>query len=133
VSKILIKIEEVKPAPFKRIAWKLSNVCNYNCDYCYPAEKDGSSPFIDIQTNKNVVDKLCELYTGEKILFNFTGGEPTLYPHLYELFAYIKQKNENHHISVSPSRRPSSTSLLPFETPLSHPVAQPSSHPPGQP
>jgi organic radical activating enzyme len=100
VSKILIKIEEVKPEPFKRIAWKLSNVCNYNCNYCYPAEKDGSSPFIDIQTNKNVVDKLCELYAGEKILFNFTGGEPTLYPHLHELFTYIKQKNENHYISM---------------------------------
>jgi organic radical activating enzyme len=98
--KTLVKIEEIKPTPFKRVAWKLSNVCNYNCDYCYSTEKDGSSPFIDIQTNKNVVDKLCEMYAGERILFNFTGGEPTLYTHLHELFSYIKQKNENHHISM---------------------------------
>ena len=100
MTKILMRIEEGKSSPFKRIEWKLSNVCNYNCDYCYPIEKDGSSPFIDIQTNKNVVDKLCELYAGEKILFHFTGGEPTLYSHLHELFAYIKQKNQNHYISM---------------------------------
>ena len=98
--KKLIKIESVKSTPFKKIDWKLGNVCNYDCAYCYPLEKDGSLPFVDIATNKAVVDKLCDMYSGERILFNFTGGEPTLYPELYELLSYIKSKNSEHFIRL---------------------------------
>jgi organic radical activating enzyme len=98
--KKLIKIESIKNTPFKKIDWKLSNVCNYDCAYCYTVEKDGSLPFKDIVTNKAVVDKVCDMYAGEKILFTFTGGEPTLYPNLYELFSYIKKKNPDHFIRL---------------------------------
>jgi len=98
--KKLIKIESVKSMPFKKVDWKLSNVCNYNCEYCYPLEKNGSLPFLDINTNKEVVDKLHNIYKDHPISFVLTGGEPTLYPNLYELCSYIKSKNKNNRISM---------------------------------
>jgi organic radical activating enzyme len=75
--------------PGMHIEWVLSNVCNYTCDYCRPDLYDGSSRWPDI-------DKAVEFYqyvhnnvnSGPKLL-NLTGGEPTLWPKLFEFLNRI--------------------------------------------
>jgi organic radical activating enzyme len=98
MRKLIVQLEKTMPEPFKKVEWRLSNTCNYDCGYCPDESKAGDEKHLDIDTNKQVVDKLCKLFNGERIQFTFTGGEPTLYPNLYELFSYIKSKNKDHQI-----------------------------------
>lgn len=100
MKKQVIKIEKITPVSFKKVEWRLGNMCNYDCEYCADESKSGDEPYIDIETNKKVVDKVSKLFNGERIQFTFTGGEPTLYPHLYELFKYIKENNSEHQIRM---------------------------------
>jgi organic radical activating enzyme len=100
MKKPIIQLEKTTPNPFKKVEWRLSNVCNYDCPYCPDESKRGDEKYLDIEINKQAVDKLCNLFNQERIQFTFTGGEPTLYPKLYELFSYIKSKNVNHQIRM---------------------------------
>jgi organic radical activating enzyme len=100
MKKPILQLEKTAPNPFKKVEWRLSNVCNYDCPYCADESKIGDEPYLDIEINKKAVDKLCNLFKDERIQFTFTGGEPTLYPKLYELFSYIKSKNVNHQIRM---------------------------------
>lgn len=95
-----IQLEKITPNPFKKVEWRLSNICNYDCPYCPEESKRGDEAYVDIETNKKAVDKVCSLFNNERIQFTFTGGEPTLYSKLHELFSYIKSKNANHQIRM---------------------------------
>jgi organic radical activating enzyme len=100
MKKPIVQLEKTAPNPFKKVEWRLSNVCNYDCPYCPDESKRGDENYLDIEINKQAVDKLCTLFNNERIQFTFTGGEPTLYPKLHELFSYIKSKNVNHQIRM---------------------------------
>lgn len=100
MRKLIVQLEKTMPKPFKKVEWRLGNICNYNCAYCTDESKSGDEKYLDIDTNKQVVDKLVKLFNEERIQFTFTGGEPTLYPDLYELFRYIKSKNKDHQIRM---------------------------------
>lgn len=67
---------------------KITNICNGNCNFCI--EKDG------LKTENVSVDKLIEstnkLKDYKKVLI--LGGEPLLYPYLYEYLEGIKEKDE---------------------------------------
>jgi organic radical activating enzyme len=76
----------------KVVEWRLSNLCNFNCSFCPSEFKDGSKKYLSYQTYIDSIDRLINNDTSKKVWFQFTGGEPTLYPKLTELFAYIKNK-----------------------------------------
>jgi organic radical activating enzyme len=99
-NKIPIKIERVKENNFKVVEWKLGNTCNYDCSFCEDIIKDGSEYWLDIDVYKNVCEQLMNAAESEnkKIIFQFTGGEPTLYPKLIELLEFIKTKK--HHVNL---------------------------------
>ena len=70
-----------------KVEWNLGKRCNYDCAYC-PAEiHDNSSLHTDIEILKSTVNRLVEL--GD-IRISFTGGEPTVHPHIEELINYCK-------------------------------------------
>ena len=70
-----------------KVEWNLGKRCNYDCAYC-PAEiHDNSSPHTDIEILKSTVDRLIAL--GD-VRISFTGGEPTVHPHIEELINYCK-------------------------------------------
>jgi MoaA/NifB/PqqE/SkfB family radical SAM enzyme len=87
-----IKLEKLVTPKFKYIEWKLHNVCNYDCSFCGEEHKDGSNRWKDLDTYKMYVDKLVDAAKGKPLWIQFTGGEPTLYPKLIDLFKYIKSK-----------------------------------------
>ena len=86
----LYKAESSKAT--KIVEWRLSNICNFNCSFCSSEFKDGSKKPIEIDQYKKIVDNLINQSDEKNIWFQFSGGEPTLYPKLIELLTYIKSK-----------------------------------------
>lgn len=90
---IPIKLERaVSPRTTKVVEWRLSNVCNFNCSFCPNEFKDGSKRPLEIDKYLKIVDNLIDQSGGKSVWFQFSGGEPTLYPKLIDLLAYIKNK-----------------------------------------
>ena len=87
-----IKVEKATPMNFKFVNWKIHNVCNLNCSFCGVQHKDGSNRWFTPDQYKEYTDKIIKAAAGEKIWIQINGGEPTLYPDLINLLAYIKSQ-----------------------------------------
>jgi len=63
------------------VEWVLSNSCNYNCSYCLDLLKRGDNPYPNDETIINVCTDIFAHYDslGRDVIFEFIGGEPTLY------------------------------------------------------
>jgi organic radical activating enzyme len=94
MMKILpIKLERsVTDRATKIVEWRLSNVCNFDCSFCPSEFKDGSKRPLELDRYKKIVDNLMLQSKGKIVWFQFSGGEPTLYPKLFDLLEYIKSK-----------------------------------------
>ena len=91
ISIIPISVTKVNPTMHKLVEWKLGNTCNYDCSFCGIENKSGTEYWLDLELYKSVCKKLMDQSDaeGKKIFFQFTGGEPTLYSGLLDLFKYI--------------------------------------------
>jgi organic radical activating enzyme len=90
---IPIKLERlVHPRTTKVVEWRLSNVCNFNCSFCPSEFKDGSKRPLELERYKQIVDNLINQSNQKSIWFQFSGGEPSLYPKIVDLLTYIKSK-----------------------------------------
>ena len=87
-----IRVEKETDANYYDITWMLHNVCNHNCSFCDATFKDGSKRWLSLAENKQIVDSIISAANGKPIWFQFTGGEPTLYPDFIELCVYIKSR-----------------------------------------
>jgi organic radical activating enzyme len=87
-----IKVEKAVQPAFKFIAWKMHNVCNYNCSFCPSHIKDGKERWFTLEKYKEYIDKLVETNNGMPLRFQLTGGEPTLFPDFIPLVKYMKSK-----------------------------------------
>jgi MoaA/NifB/PqqE/SkfB family radical SAM enzyme len=90
----------------KTVSWKsdlqrceliLTNRCNFNCVYCrgIVSELQGDLTF---EQAKEVIDIWS---SGNIHNVRFSGGEPTIWPHLLELVEYTKSKPSIEHIALS--------------------------------
>jgi organic radical activating enzyme len=69
------------------------NHCNLNCAFCDHFSPLAKPYFLDIETYKNVLNRLKMILNGKKIYrFNLMGGEPLLHPQLLELCEFIKEQ-----------------------------------------
>jgi organic radical activating enzyme len=87
-----IKVEKATQPDYKFIEWKIHNVCNHNCSFCGSRHKDGSQRWFSLEKYKEYTDKLVESCGDSPFWIQITGGEPTLYPDLIPLLAYMKSK-----------------------------------------
>jgi organic radical activating enzyme len=87
-----IKIEKATQPDYKFIEWKIHNVCNHNCSFCGNHNKDGSQRWFSLEKYKEYTDKLIAACGDSPFWIQITGGEPTLYPDLIPLLAYMKSK-----------------------------------------
>jgi organic radical activating enzyme len=73
------------------IDWTLGNACNYACSYCPPRLHDGSVAWPDEARVLGFCDRLIAHYAGlgRALLFQFSGGEPTVYPHFPRLIGHL--------------------------------------------
>lgn len=71
------------------VHWVITNMCNYRCSYCIGMDKSKTN-FSTLENIKTCLDNIRSL-NREMYYFTFTGGEPTLHPHLYDAIHYVKE------------------------------------------
>lgn len=87
-----IKIFKRKDYDFILVDWKMSTVCNYSCFFC--GYHDGKQRWLSIEEYKLIATKLMDNADslGKTIWFELLGGEPTVFPHLFELLELIRDR-----------------------------------------
>lgn len=79
-----MKSEGKKRLGYRILQWKITNRCNYHCEYCYQNHSDEyCSNWKDIVQFLNNIDRntIPRLY----------GGEPTLHPHFFDICNNFKR------------------------------------------
>lgn len=74
------------------ISWMLHTLCNQHCSYCPPFNHDGSHGWPRYDEAVAFLDRVFAHYKKDVYHVSFTGGEPTLWPDLPKLCAYLKAK-----------------------------------------
>jgi MoaA/NifB/PqqE/SkfB family radical SAM enzyme len=62
--------------------------CNLDCKYCF--QHDNSSPVMDLDMFKKIVQKGISVGA---IVYTFMGGEPTIWKHLEDAISYCNERN----------------------------------------
>lgn len=71
----------------------VNRACNLRCSWCYAKDTNYSTKDnMDIDLAKKIIN-ICDELDIKHI--TVIGGEPTIYPHLFEVIQYIKDKNIN--------------------------------------
>lgn len=93
----LIKIRSGALARFRKktcqktVAFNLTNICNYSCEYCVQTQQDFKVNQLSYDFTCQVID-VCSLHHDITAL-NFSGGEPTLHPRFFDIVAYARHKS----------------------------------------
>ncbi|MDF0668796.1 MAG: radical SAM protein [Nitrospira sp.] len=69
----------------------LSSICDYQCAYCPERLHDGRVRFPSWEQARRACRNLVSARPAHAITILFTGGEPTLYPHLQSLAYYARE------------------------------------------
>ena len=81
---------------FLHVSYAFTNLCNYDCNYCYPSSKAGTNRFPDYDLLIKNMDHLLNIYkthfNKKNIRMNLLGGEPTLWPKLGEFVEWCHTK-----------------------------------------
>lgn len=75
-------------APYKADL-AITYACNNSCPHCYNEPQRLDVQSLPPDAWKKIVDRLCDVGVPHLV---FTGGEPTLYPHLTDLIAHADQR-----------------------------------------
>lgn len=75
------------------VNWCLSNICNYQCSYCIDVLHNKTVPFPDLSTVLSFCNQVIKSKQNKKILFEFTGGEVSIWEDFPELCKRLKSKN----------------------------------------
>jgi organic radical activating enzyme len=102
----IIKIVNTQESNVLDIRFWPTDICNYNCSYCFPNSKDGVYRYpknIDTVINnfKILFDFYSEKFNKTEFRINLVGGgEPTMWPHFSKFCEEIK-KNHNVRLQVT--------------------------------
>ena len=76
----------------------LTRKCNLRCNFCYAKKTEYiENDIIDYDDLKKVID-FCDEARVKYIVF--TGGEPTLYPQIFDILEYIKTKKNKIQVAI---------------------------------
>lgn len=77
----------------------LTRKCNLRCNFCYAKKTEYiENDIIDYDDLKKVID-FCDEARVKYIVF--TGGEPTLYPQIFDILEYIKTKKNKIQVAIA--------------------------------
>ncbi|MDQ7822597.1 MAG: radical SAM protein [Candidatus Eremiobacteraeota bacterium] len=79
--------DDPNPFPYRCLMINATHACNLKCHLCYLPERDTA---LDLSLEE--IKESIDAYPGYSIAFS--GGEPTLYPHLPELIRYTFEKKK---------------------------------------
>jgi organic radical activating enzyme len=87
------------------VSWTIHNSCNFKCSYCPENLHDGCDGFPDIDEAIHTVNIIHKEYVEQrryrKILFAFTGGEPTQWEYFEKLLVHINDKGHRSGITTN--------------------------------
>ena len=96
----------LQTTPTLNIYWKLTDFCNFKCNYCPPVLHSGSyatGKIAGFPTDNEITDFISRLENnlsnGRHLNLQIGGGEPTLHPLFPEIVNRLK--HENNHIGVT--------------------------------
>lgn len=101
--KKIIRIVNVQEPNVLDIRFWPTDICNYNCSYCFPGSKDGVYRYPkNIDTIVKNFRKLFDVYKNKfnKDVFHINlvgGGEPTMWPHIEQ---FCKEIKEQHNVKI---------------------------------
>jgi len=104
------KLIAIRPMsnPYVNITWQVSDFCNFKCSYCNPGNWAGKNPKKNAQEDfDKIVENLDKIlityeargYKGFK--FFFSGGEPTIWPHLLPLIQWLQKRIDDPQIAIN--------------------------------
>jgi MoaA/NifB/PqqE/SkfB family radical SAM enzyme len=70
------------------VAWQITNECNLACLHCIEESGPGKA-FRDELNKEQVFEVLRQVVTCEVPYLSFSGGEPMLHPHFFEMVEYV--------------------------------------------
>ena len=74
--------------PRNYMLWiEVTDVCNQRCLHCYTSSDRRKGYFLDREVLKRVISQASEL---EFEQLQFTGGEPLLYPKIWDIISYLR-------------------------------------------
>jgi sulfatase maturation enzyme AslB (radical SAM superfamily) len=79
------------------VNWMAGNTCNYRCSYCPDYLHNGTSPWLSYQTAIDFCNTIILHNPSKKIVFEFTGGEITMWPDFIKVARYLHE----HDVDVS--------------------------------
>jgi len=90
------------PPTVKSIAWFIGKRCNYDCSYCGPHIHDSVSPFMDIKTNLNFINRVHDhcMQNEVKMKWAFTGGEPFIDPGFVPMLEHLSLLSSTYQINT---------------------------------
>ena len=71
------------------VTWSLHNFCNFRCEYCPSNLNNGTTKNINFEKVKKFYFKLKQIVGSKKIIFAFSGGEPTLHPEFVDIIKFL--------------------------------------------
>jgi wyosine [tRNA(Phe)-imidazoG37] synthetase (radical SAM superfamily) len=94
-----VKIVSTQKKEILEIIWTPSNVCNFNCRYCFPGANLGdhkSPPDVNliIKNFNHMLQKYKEKIGKTQVHFKISGGEPSLWKDLDKFIEGIKENND---------------------------------------
>jgi hypothetical protein len=89
--------------PLFSVSWILGRFCNYKCSYCWPYARTDTPDHQSLDIYKHTIDEIkrqARLNGFKEFHWSFSGGEPTAYKQLPELFKHLEQDLESPYQSV---------------------------------
>lgn len=76
---------------YNYIAFSVTNKCNTVCRYCFKNCKIANDGFLPLETMERCLDR-CAKKAGNKMVAQFTGGEPLLHPDIWKILRYAGER-----------------------------------------
>ena len=89
--------------PLFSVSWILGRFCNYKCSYCWPYARTDKPDHQTLEVYKNTIDEIKRQARENgfnRFHWSFSGGEPTAYKQLPDLFKHIEKDLESPYQSV---------------------------------
>lgn len=87
------------------ITWSLHNLCNFRCEYCPPNLNNGTTKNVCLSDVIRLHKELLEHVPGKKLIFAFSGGEPTVHPEFIDMIKYLSENDCEVCMTTNGSRR----------------------------
>ena len=89
--------------PLFSVSWILGRFCNYKCSYCWPYARTDIPDHQSLDIYKHTINEIKRQARSNgfnEFHWSFSGGEPTAYKQLLELFKHLEQDLESPYQSV---------------------------------